>query len=512
MSQELLKTDNLSEKLISKWWWVYFFIILTAPIGYILRVILSNTISVEELGMFYGAFWLISLLYTYNDLGLTEALQYFIPKYRIAWEKEKIKLNICISFFMQMFMGILIFCALYFWSERIALHHFQNIEASRILQIMAFYFLWYNVIQLCSTIFVAFQDTCSQGATDFTRQLGILIFTIFFWTTNSLDVETYSYSRLCGVWMGICLWLILLFKKYHPLFKKIKLPKDKAENKITLKKHFHYALLVFLTANITTILGQIDLQIVVNILGNENAGYFTNFQSLLGIFNLVANSILPFIFPLTTELISRNEKEKFTSMKTILYTYFGWFALFVSGFFLLLGKEIAVLLFSEAYTMSGTLIQIVAPCFIFNSRFSISFSILAGLGLIKKRFFIVFASLLANLLLNYFIIIKGGQWIERSGIIMGITWIIMGILSLCIVQKQGRFPIKWGFLLKNFIFITVIILIFQFGKQYLPFWEADWKDWLLILWILILYSGLVFGGNYREMKSFGHEIKQLRKK
>ncbi|MBQ7075021.1 hypothetical protein IJM86_08540 [bacterium] len=46
---------------------------------------------------------------------------------------------------------------------------------------MAFYFLGYNVIQLCNTIFTAFQDTCAQGATDFTRQLGILIFTIFFW-------------------------------------------------------------------------------------------------------------------------------------------------------------------------------------------------------------------------------------------------------------------------------------------------------------------------------------------
>ncbi|MBQ7075020.1 hypothetical protein IJM86_08535 [bacterium] len=233
---------------------------------------------------------------------------------------------------------------------------------------------------------------------------------------------------------------------------------------------------------------------------------------MLGIFNLIANSLITFIFPLTTELITRKEKEKFRSLKTILYSYFGCFALFISGFFLLFGKEIAVLLFSPAYTMSGTLIQIVAPCFIFNSRFTISFSILAGLGLIKKRFWIIFTSLILNLLLNYFIIIRGGKGVERSGIIMGITRIIMGLLGFFTVQKNDQFPIKRGFLLKNFITIGILVLGFSQLKVFFPFGESNTKDRILILCITLLYTLPCILVNGRECKDLRNKVKHLKQK
>jgi hypothetical protein len=53
--------------------------------------------------------------------------------------------------------------------------------AVNILRILAFYFLGYNVIQLCSTIFVSFQDTFAQGLVGFSQQVSNLIFTLIFW-------------------------------------------------------------------------------------------------------------------------------------------------------------------------------------------------------------------------------------------------------------------------------------------------------------------------------------------
>ena len=511
MTKELLQNEDLSNKLLTKWFRIYFFIILTAPIWYILRIILSNTITVEELGLFYGALGLITLLATYNDLWLTESLQYFIPQYWIKGEKSKIKLNVIASFLMQMFTGIVIFCGLYFWAEYLAEFWFHNGEAEYVLKTMAFYFLWYNIIQLCSTIFTSFQDTCAQGATDFTRQLGILIFTLVYWTHESLTLETYSQSRIWGVLIGVILGLILFCVKYLPVFKHIKLWTDKQENKATLKKHFSYALLVFLTTNITTILGQIDLQIVTHFIGNEDAGYFTNFQSLLGIFNLVANSVITlFIFPLISELHSKKEEQKFRSLKTILYSYFWVFSLFCSGLFFLFWKEFAILLFSESYEMSGTLMQIVAPFLIFNSRFTISFSILAGLGLIKKRFSIIVFSLLVNLLLNGIFIFYLEYGIQFSALIMAITWLVMALLWLYQVKKQGDFPIKWKFLLKNICLITVLTLVFFNLKKVLPFGENTLKNRTIIFWIILFYTVVLLIVNYKETKDIRNRIKRLR--
>ena len=72
--------------------------------------------------------------------------------------------------------------------------------------------------------------------------------------------------------------------------------------------------------------------------------------------------------------------------------------------------------------------QIVAPFLIFNSRFTISFSILAGLGLIKKRFSIIVFSLLVNLLLNGIFIFYLEYGIQFSALIMAITWLVMALL------------------------------------------------------------------------------------
>jgi O-antigen/teichoic acid export membrane protein len=78
-----------------------------------------------------------------------------------------------------------------------------------------------------------------------------------------------------------------------------------------LKQHFSYALWVFLVANVANLLGQVDQQVVVNILGTESAGLFSNFQALLMVFILVVSPLFGFMFPVTTELMSKQDTKKF---------------------------------------------------------------------------------------------------------------------------------------------------------------------------------------------------------
>jgi hypothetical protein len=42
--------------------------IITAPLGYFAKLIISNTLSVEEVGIFYSVLGLVLLLASYNDL------------------------------------------------------------------------------------------------------------------------------------------------------------------------------------------------------------------------------------------------------------------------------------------------------------------------------------------------------------------------------------------------------------------------------------------------------------
>jgi O-antigen/teichoic acid export membrane protein len=78
-----------------------------------------------------------------------------------------------------------------------------------------------------------------------------------------------------------------------------------------LKQHFKYALWVFLAANVSVLLGNVDQQVVVNVLGAESAGLFSNFQALILVFTMVVTPLLGLLFPITTELITKQDTKKF---------------------------------------------------------------------------------------------------------------------------------------------------------------------------------------------------------
>lgn len=78
--------ENLKEKFVRKGFWIYLFSFVIGPMGYLTKMILSSELSVEQVGVFYGIISLITLAGTYNDLGLTEAMQFFLPKYAVKGE------------------------------------------------------------------------------------------------------------------------------------------------------------------------------------------------------------------------------------------------------------------------------------------------------------------------------------------------------------------------------------------------------------------------------------------
>jgi len=88
----MLKNDeNLKEKFVRKGFWIYLFSFIIGPIGYATKMILSSDLTVEQIGVFYGIISLITLVGTYNDLGLTEALQYYLPKFAVNKQYGKFK-------------------------------------------------------------------------------------------------------------------------------------------------------------------------------------------------------------------------------------------------------------------------------------------------------------------------------------------------------------------------------------------------------------------------------------
>lgn len=99
--------------------------------------------------------------------------------------------------------------------------------------------------------------------------------------------------------IGITFGMFFMYKNYYvPYLKDAKVIYDKD----LIKKVIKYALWVMLAANVGTVLGQVDMQLIIYFLGTKDAGYYTNYLSIIGIPFILITPIIGFIFPVISEL------------------------------------------------------------------------------------------------------------------------------------------------------------------------------------------------------------------
>lgn len=141
IAYNMLQEESLSKKFIGRGLWLYIFTLLSAPLGYIIKIILAHDISLEEFGIFYGIISLLTLLSALNDLGGTESLNFFLPKYIIKQEYSKVKYLLWLVFRVQIISSFAIISVIFLFANQIAILHFKTIEAAEVLKTMSIFFL-----------------------------------------------------------------------------------------------------------------------------------------------------------------------------------------------------------------------------------------------------------------------------------------------------------------------------------------------------------------------------------
>ena len=143
MTKELLQDETLAEKLINRWKWLYIFSFLIAPSGYIIKLLISNDLSVADVWVIYSIIGFIGILSNYNDLWFTESLLYFLPKFWINKKYNEFKSSIFLALWIQTITAIFIACLLWFWADYLALHYFHSSSAVEILKVFSLWFIIY---------------------------------------------------------------------------------------------------------------------------------------------------------------------------------------------------------------------------------------------------------------------------------------------------------------------------------------------------------------------------------
>lgn len=497
---------SLSEKFLKKGFWLYLFSFIIAPIAYVIKIIISWNITVEELGILYGIISLITLLASYNDLWMTESLKHFIPKYITEKKYDKVKSVLFFALFVQITTSLIIALFFFFWADLIAQKYFKSDDATQILKIFAFFFLWLNFFQTISHFFLAIQDTFYNKLSDLLRLWFILISVVYVFFTDTSSLVNYSYGWLVWLYIWLVFAIVIFIKKYYSKYLNDSKISFNRENLSPLIK---YASFVFIWASAWTLLWQVDMQMIIYILWTKDAWYYTNYLSIIWVPFLIIGPIFWFLFPVFSELHAKWENNKIKQLKNILQNNFLVIWIAFNIFFFIFAEIIAYILFWEKFIESWIIMKYSILFLVFNYLFQINLNILVWTWQVAKRMKIIFIALAFNIIMN--IILINQIWVYWAALATWFWWVLIWVLSELFLWKYSNISLKYFKIFKNLIVLWITAIIINiFALSY--FQELSRLNSLALLsFIWILYLILFIWINIKDFKYLLVEIKKLKK-
>ncbi len=504
----LLKDETLTQKLISKWFWMYLFTFLWLPLGYLIRILLSNNLSVGEVWIIYSLIWIVWLITNFSSLWLNSwALVYFLPKYLV---EKKINQTTTIYRFVRylnIFMTVLIWILLFILIQKYWFNYIKHEKSIKILYVFLAYFIFSNIANPVSWINQTLQNVFITQISWFLCQLSIFLWVLFFVITGNISIINASLAFVLG---QIILYLIQYINykiKYHKIIEAWVWINDKK----LFKEMLHFWINTIIATNAMAIISNLDMQMLVVLVWNESAWYYSNYYALLSIATLFLNPILALIFPIISELNSKNDNFKLKLLLDFLYKYFVVFAFSMWLLLFVFGKVLSLVFFKEIYLYSGELLRYFSFFGVLQIIFSINFSFLYWVGKSKITRNIMMIGLIINLILNFLLIPKfEAIW---AGIATVISWFIIVLFTFYETKKIIKIDIPYKFYLKNICIILFLWIIYDWIVQKYFILKDSYRlenlIYMSIMWIIFY---VLFGFfNYSEIKRFLWEFRWFRK-
>ncbi|MDC0506278.1 polysaccharide biosynthesis C-terminal domain-containing protein, partial [Candidatus Gracilibacteria bacterium] len=334
-----------------------------------------------------------------------------------------------------------------------------------------------------------------------------MLFTIIIFIFDISSLTYFSYAWISGLYFGVIFALCAFYKKYYNKYLK---NESVIWDKQLIKEISQYAFLVFMGASISTLLSQMDIQMVIYLLGTTDAGYYTNYLSIITIPFLVITPIINMLFPVFSEL---NAKKKYSQIKTIKKLFVNTFiiiGIFSNLLLFIFGENIAYTMFGFQYITSGEILQYSVLLLVFNFLLQINFHILAGTGRVVTRLKIIGIAVIFNFFLNVILINLIGVY--GAALATGCGWILIWLLSEIALGKKYFVGFNYKNISKN---IFLIGLLGYVSHLYvLPLLEGlnRINSFVFLLIVAIVWSIYFIIINIKDFKVFIQEIKKIKGK
>lgn len=369
--------------------------LLSFPISFAIRYLLSNQLTLADFGLFYALISFFDMIQTFNDFGFSEAQAYFIPKYLEKKRFDKVRATIVVQLINQIVTTTLISAAILFGADWIAETIFHYPQAANVVRLFVMYFLFKDFLLNIKNIFYSFQEAHIYGIQEILRVVYTIVLLVLGVKFIDMNLE-----NIAWIWIIVhgtmMVGYFVYFLVKHPEVLRAK----HYSLKEIYKEFFPILFPIFISSNMAIFFST----------GTETLLAFFKSVTDVGLYNIakpIANLSMALAVPLSNLLkpyVSQVEERQDRDHISVLVTM-----IMNIGTFLLLpfiitiifySKESIVLLFGEKYSEASNIVKLISVEVFLLIMTNFIYSIISGLGLQKKRAIIIFISSLVSLLLS----------------------------------------------------------------------------------------------------------------
>ncbi len=440
--------SNYAERIAKGSFIIFTMSLVSAFIGYSLRLFLSRSLSVEEFGLFYSVLIFLSAFSVFKDFGLGSALVKYISSFMVKRDFLRIKASILYVAITHFIAGFVVFIILLVFSDYIIANFFQNPLAAPVFWVLLIEFLF--TTSFFGNTFQGFQKMKFLSLVEFLRVSIVFVLVIFL---IKLGVVGVAYSYL-GSTIAVQFIFFYLLLRTFPKFLKERF----VLSRVLYSRLWKFGLSLFIGSFSGMIISYSSTILITFFSSLEEVGYFQialPTSQLLWVFPI---SIAAILFPTVSEMWTRGQKSSISRSIELLIKFS--FIFIIPGSLILMSfPEIIIrLLPGESYMPAAFMLQILSVSAITFTLYSISSHLIIGIGKPLLNSKILYVVAVFNVAMNILLIpVLGGV---GAAITTVLSYFIGFVLSVYFVRCYVSLSVPWGPLFKTLLggFSSLVII------------------------------------------------------
>lgn len=477
----MVNPQSLKEKVVKGSLIVLIVALLGSICAYLIRILLSRSLTIEDYGLFYATFGLFSMATVYTDLGFGYSVVYLLPKYIKSKKYSKAWNTFIYGQLISFTMSLIISIILVFTAPVLAKYYFKVAGSEILIYIFCVYLVTFTVINSLIQIFSGMQKEKYYSSITAFRWFFTLIFSILFLLLGFSNIVFYAIAWVLGHVLTVIIFLYLLFRKHTFLTNN----KIIWESKI-LKQMSVLAVPALMETFVYSLAVTADIFFLTLVRGVREVGFYNIIYPLASIPIVLFNPVNALLLPLVSHLME-GEKSKMAYLINKILEIVPFVGLYFVLFIVMFPSSIINLMFGQKWLGSVEIPLIILSVGAIAVLMSgILGAITLGTGKVKEKLKVAAVTSIVSVALNLFLIWHYG--VLGAVITTSVVNILLNILFLRIIGRVVSFQMPYGLYLKLVIFLAV-------GYITTKFLGINPRSWFEFISVGIIYTVIfiIFG-------------------